>query len=80
MSQKQKNYIDILSNLKFNDEKTLLVIGDYNDNIYKSSRNLAKAKVMTAKDLNTYAILNASKLILTEGSVEVIEAILNSEK
>jgi large subunit ribosomal protein L4 len=77
---KTKNYIDILSNLKFNDEKTLLVIGDYNDNIYKSSRNLAKAKVMTAKDLNTYAILNASKLILTEGSVEVIEAILNSEK
>jgi len=35
---------------------------------------------MTAKDLNTYAILNASKLILTEGSVEVIESILNSGK
>ncbi len=77
---KTKNYIDMMNNLKFSNEKTLLVISDYNDNIYKSSRNLAKAKVMTAKDLNTYAILNASKLILTEGSVEVIEEILNSEK
>jgi large subunit ribosomal protein L4 len=77
---KTKNYLTLINNLKFNNEKTLLVIGDYNDNIYKSSRNLAKAKVMTAKDLNTYAILNASKLILTEGSVEVIEEILNSEK
>ncbi|MEI6594410.1 MAG: 50S ribosomal protein L4 [Bacteroidota bacterium] len=77
---KTKNYLNILNNLKFNDEKTLLVIGEYNDNIYKSSRNLTKAKVMAAKDINTYAILNASKLILTEGSIEKIEEILNSEK
>jgi len=77
---KTKNYLSILNNLKFIDEKTLLVIGEYNDNIYKSSRNLSKAKVMAAKDINTYAILNASKLILTEGSIEKIEEILNSEK
>lgn len=79
-SPKTKNYINIIKSLNFSNEKTLLVIADYNDNIYKSSRNLPTAQVMAAKDLNTYAILNASKLILTEGSVGVIEEILNSEK
>jgi large subunit ribosomal protein L4 len=55
----------------------LLVLPDYNENIYKSSRNLGNARVMAAKDLNTYEILNAGKLILVETSVPVIEQILN---
>jgi large subunit ribosomal protein L4 len=76
-SPKTKQYLDILNNLKFNNEKTLLVVSDYNENIYKSSRNLPKAKVMAAKDLNTYEILNANKLILVEGSVQVLNDILN---
>lgn len=74
---KTKQYIDILNNLKVSNDKTLLVISDYNENIYKSSRNLGNAKVMTAKDLNTYEILNANKLILVEGSVQVLNDILN---
>lgn len=74
---KTKQYLDILNNLKLNNDKTLMVIADYNENIYKSGRNLPKAKVMAAKDLNTYEILNASKLILVENSVPVIEQILN---
>lgn len=74
---KTKQYIDILNNLKLNNDKTLMVIADYNENIYKSGRNLPKARVMAAKDLNTYEILNASKLILVENSVPVIEQILN---
>lgn len=74
---KTRQYADILSNLKLNNEKTLMVIADYNENIYRSGRNLPKARVMAAKDLNTYEILNASKLILVENSVPVIEQILN---
>ena len=74
---KTKQYIDILNNLKLNNDKTLMVIADYNENIYKSGRNLPKAKVMAAKDLNTYEILNANKLILVENSVPVMEQILN---
>ncbi|MCU0442539.1 MAG: 50S ribosomal protein L4 [Bacteroidia bacterium] len=77
---KTKQYLTILNNLKLNSEKTLMVIPDYNDNIYKSSRNLPKAKVMTARDLNTYEILAANKLILVDTSVAVIEDILNSAK
>jgi large subunit ribosomal protein L4 len=74
---KTKQYLDILAKLKLNDDKTLLVVADYNENIYKSSRNLPQAKVMAAKDLNTYAILNANKLVLVEGSVQILNDILN---
>lgn len=74
---KTKKYVDILNSLKLSNEKVLLVVPDYNENIYKSSRNLPKAKVMAAKDLNTYEILNANKVVLLENSVPVIEEILN---
>lgn len=74
---KTKQYLDILNKLKLNNDKTLLVLPDYNENIYKSSRNIGNARVMAAKDLNTYEILNAGKLIIVENSVPVIEQILN---
>ncbi len=76
-SPKTKNYQNILSGLNFNNTKTLLVLADYNENIYKSGRNLPKTKIMAAKDLNTYDILHADKVIFVENSVEVIENILN---
>ncbi|MDZ4666835.1 MAG: 50S ribosomal protein L4 [bacterium] len=74
---KTKNYLNILNGLNFANNKTLLVLADYNENIYKSGRNLSKTKVMAAKDLNTYDILHADKVIFVENSVEVIENILN---
>jgi large subunit ribosomal protein L4 len=74
---KTKNYLNLLSSLNFTNNKTLLVLADYNENIYRSGRNLPKAKVMAAKDLNTYDILHADKVIFVENSVEVIENILN---
>ncbi|MCG9880289.1 MAG: 50S ribosomal protein L4 [Bacteroidia bacterium] len=76
-SPKTKNYLSILNSLEMTNNKTLLVLADYNENIYRSGRNLPKAKIMAAKDLNTYDILHADKVILVENSVEVIENILN---
>ena len=73
---KTKNYMNILSGLNCSNNKTLLVLADYNENIYKSGRNLPKAKIMAAKDLNTYDILHADRIIFVENSVEVIENIL----
>jgi large subunit ribosomal protein L4 len=52
------------------------VVPENNKNVYLSSRNLTRAKVVTASELNTYDVLNAGKLILTEGSISVIEKIL----
>lgn len=74
---KTKSYIDLMKNLNMADKKTLLVLGNANNNVYLSSRNLPKAKVVNAADLNTYDILNADNVILSESSVKVIENILN---
>lgn len=74
---KTKNYVDLMKNLNLSDKKTLLVLGDSNNNVYLSSRNLEGAKVVTASDLNTYDIVNANTLILSESSVKVLEQILN---
>jgi large subunit ribosomal protein L4 len=74
---KTKNYVDLISNLNLSDKKTILVLGDTNNNVYLSSRNLQGAKVVKATDLNTYDIVNAQSIILVESSVKVLESLLN---
>ncbi len=71
-----KNYNSILSNLKVSDKKTLVVIPELNENLYLSSRNLQRSKVVVASDLNTYDILNAGSIVLFENSVKSIENLL----
>ncbi|MBC8052599.1 MAG: 50S ribosomal protein L4 [Sphingobacteriaceae bacterium] len=70
---KTKSYAKLVSDLQVGDVKTLLVLPAANNNIYLSSRNLKKAKVVTAADLNTHDVLNAGKLLLTTGSVKMLE-------
>ncbi len=67
-----KSYIDILNALNLSNEKTLLVTSDYEKNLYLSSRNIEKASVTRAQDLNTYEILHSTTLILSEGAIEKI--------
>jgi large subunit ribosomal protein L4 len=74
---KTKQYISILNNLNLGNEKVLLVLPEYNKNIYLSSRNLPKSKVIVASDVNTYEILHANKVIFLENTVTAIENILN---
>jgi large subunit ribosomal protein L4 len=75
-SIKTKNYAKLVSDLNIANEKTLLVLPAANNNVYLSSRNLKKAKVITADQLNTYDVLNAGKLLLTTGSVKTLEEAL----
>lgn len=70
---KTKSFLDILTALKVQDSKTLLVLPEANNNIVLSARNLPKAKVKRVSDLNTYDILYAKQLILIESSVSEIE-------
>lgn len=70
---KTKNYVALVNALNVADEKTLLVLPAYDNNVYLSSRNLKKAKVIVASDLNTYDVLNATKLLLTADSVKTLE-------
>lgn len=74
---KTKDYIEFLGNLKLSDKKTLLVLNEQDKNIYLSSRNLKGAKVVTVSELNTYGILNASNLLLSESAVATIEKSLS---
>jgi large subunit ribosomal protein L4 len=70
---KTKNYINLVNALNLAGEKTLLVLPTQNNNIYLSSRNIQKAKVITADQLNTYDVLNATKLLLTADSLKTLE-------
>jgi large subunit ribosomal protein L4 len=74
---KTKEFINILSNLKLSNMKTLMIVPDYNNNVYMSGRNLPKTKVVAAKDVNTYEILNANKVIIVEDSVKAFENLFN---
>ena len=74
---KTKNYSELLINLNLTGKKTLLVLPEHNKNVYLSARNLQGAKVVNATDINTYDILNAGNVIISEGSLKVIENILS---
>jgi len=73
---KTKMFSSMLENLKISDKKSLVVVSEQNKNIYLSSRNLKGAEVITADNLNTYQIMKASSIVITEKSVGVIETIL----
>lgn len=70
---KTKSYTDILSNFNLLDNKTVLVLAESNKNIFLSSRNLKKVKVVLASELNTYTVMNANKLMVMESSINEIE-------
>jgi len=74
---KTKEFKAMLAALNLTNEKVLMVLGEKNDNVYLSSRNLERVKVVTADSVNTYDVLNAKKVVLAESSIEVIEKILN---
>lgn len=74
---KTKDFVNIAKNLKVDGKKLLLLLPEANKNVFLSTRNLQKAHVMVAKDVNTYKILDADVLIVTENSLKAVEGILN---
>lgn len=75
---KTKEFVALTKNLQVADKKVLLVLPDQNKNVYLSARNLARVNVVTVSELNTYAVLNAKSLVLTEDSVAAIEQIFKA--
>jgi len=69
---KTKEFVTICKNLNVADKKTIFVLSETNKNIYLSSRNLQQQKVVQASSLNTYEILRAKAMVLSESSVEVL--------
>lgn len=73
---KTKDFINIAKNLKIDGKKVLLVLPNAEKNVYLSVRNLKKAEVTTAAQVNTYNVLNADVLVVTENSLKTIDEIL----
>ena len=71
---KTKNFVNVLKALELENKKSLFVLDATNKNVYLSSRNLQGTKVVTASKLNTYNVLNANKIVVSEACVEEIES------
>ena len=72
-----KTFQDVLAALGLNNKKSLFIVGDYDKNIYLSSRNLTGVKVVNSSELSTYDIMNATTIVMSQGAVEKITAILS---
>ena len=69
---KTKDFVALTKNLKLEGTKTLLLLAGIDKNVYLSARNVPDTRVMTASDVNTYALLNNKAIVMTESSLEVI--------
>ncbi len=74
-SPKTKDFLNLRNNLNVQDKKLLLVFHEQNKNVYLSSRNLRDNKVVTLSELNTYDIMNASTLVFSEKTINVLQKI-----
>ena len=70
---KTKNFTNVLKALELESKKSLFVMSGSNNNVYLSSRNLKTSKVVSNSGLNTYGILNAGKVVISESSLEEIK-------
>lgn len=73
---KTKLFVDMINNLKISDKKLLVVLPTSNKNVYLSARNLQRVNVQTVSGLNTYRVLDAGVLVLTEESLKAIDNVL----
>lgn len=73
---KTKEFVNVAKNLKVDSRKMLMVLPEVNKNVYLSARNLQRTEIMTASALNTYKVLNADVLVVTENSLKAIDGIL----
>lgn len=76
-ASKTKEFVNLAKNLKVEGKKTLVLLSEVNKNVYLSARNIQRADVMLATALNSYKVLNADVLVLTESSLKAIDGVLN---
>ncbi len=74
---KTQEFVKVLKALELDAKKSLFVLGSENKNVYLSSRNLKNSKVVSATGINTYNVLNAGKVVITESTLEGIESNLS---
>ena len=77
---KTKDFVEMINNLKVSDRKMLLVLSESNKNVYLSARNLKNASVQQISGMNTYRVLDAKVLVLTESALSAIDKNLTKEE
>lgn len=77
---KTKQYVELLQNLKVADKKLLMVLSEANKNVYLSARNIQRQDMAVASAVNTYQVLNADALVVTESALAVIEGTLMNKE
>ena len=68
---KTSTIVSIMSQLKLENKKTLVILPEYNDNVYLSTRNIPNIASTLLADINTYDIMNADVLVITEGAAKI---------
>ena len=76
---KTREFASLTKNLQLADKKLLFVLPGQNKNVYLSARNLQKVNVITASEINTYAIMNCGSLVMTESSIAAIDNLFNAK-
>ena len=77
---KTKQYVELLQNLKVADKKLLMVLAEANKNVYLSARNIQRQDMAVASAVNTYQVLNADAMVVTESALAVIEGTLMNKE
>ena len=77
---KTKQYVELLQNLKVADKKLLMVLAEANKNVYLSARNIQRQEMAVASAVNTYQVLNADAMVVTESALAVIEGTLMNKE
>ena len=73
---KTKDFVNVVNNLKVADKKLLMVLPEANKNVFLSARNLQRTKLAIAASLNTYTVLDADTMVVTESALKAIEETL----
>jgi len=75
---KTKQFVEMTKNLKVSDKKALFVLPEANINVFLSARNIQRNELAIASDINTYQVLNADVMVVTENALNVIEGVLTN--
>ena len=73
---KTKQMVNILDSFKVNGGRNMFVFTEPDRNVVLSARNIQRTSVVLARNLNTYDILNAKKIFITESALKPIDEIL----
>lgn len=73
---KTKQFVSLLNNFNVLNKKSLFILPSVDKNVFLSARNIEKTNVIPASDINTYDVLNADQLFISEGALPIIESIL----